>query len=384
MSEVTQSVRQLLDRDALVAELVELVGLESPSHDLAASATIAAWLAERWRPLGEVRLEAGPAGTHVLIEIPPVESASAPVLLLGHSDTVWPVGTLDGAVPLVVDARTVRGPGAFDMKAGLVVMASAVQALAELTLPHPPIRVLIAADEEVGSSEATPVVRQACSGVAAVFGFESPHPDGAFKVGRLGSARVRLRVTGREAHAALDPERGISAIDELVDQLLRLRAKLAAVQARRPGEVLVNVGAISGGGRTNVIPGVADALIGFRFATAAAEAEVMAELNGLEAVRPGAELELAVLSSRPAWQASDPDQALLRRVAELAAPAGIEVAGRPAAGAADTNTTGAAGVATLDGFGPRGGGAHAVSEHVDVDSFVDRVALLVTVLAGLA
>jgi glutamate carboxypeptidase len=364
--------------------LQELVRLESPSHDLASSATIATRLAEQWAPYGQVRLEPGPAGTHVLIEVSAVASEAAPVLLLGHSDTVWPLGTLDGPVPLAVDDQVVRGPGAYDMKSGLVVMAAAVRALTALNLPHPPIRVLIAADEEVGSTEAAPLVRGVCAGVSAVFGFESPHPDGALKVGRLGSARVRLRVTGREAHAALDPENGISAIDELVDQLVHLRARLAETQQRRPGEVLVNVGAISGGGRTNVVPGTAEALIGFRFATPAAEAEVMGELTGLTAVRAGAELELTVLSSRPAWQASERDQALLALVADLAEPAGVTVIGRPASGAADTNATGAMGVPTLDGFGPRGGGAHAASEHVNIDSFVERVVLLTSVLTGLA
>jgi glutamate carboxypeptidase len=383
MGQVAQRVRQLLDRHALVAELAELVSLESPSHDLAASATIASLLAEKWAPYGQVRLEPGPAGTHVLIEVPAVASDAAPVLLLGHSDTVWPLGTLEGSVPLAVEDDVVRGPGAYDMKSGLVVMAAAVRTLAALQLPHPPIRVLIAADEEVGSTGAAPLVRGACAGVTAAFGFESPHPDGALKVGRLGSTRVRLTVTGCEAHAALDPESGISAIDELVDQLLCLRERLAEIQARHPGEVLVNVGAISGGGRTNVIPGTADALIGFRFATHAAEAEVMAELTGLRALRAGAELELTMLSSRPAWQASDGDRALLALVAELAAPDGVAVTGRPASGAADTNTAGALGVPTLDGFGPRGGGAHAASEHVNIDSFVERVVLLTSVLTGL-
>ncbi len=384
MSDVSQRVRRWLDREALVAELVELVELETPSHDLDASARIATVLANVWGQFGEVRLEPTLAGTHLLMDIAPVASAAAPVLLLGHSDTVWPRGTLDGPVPMKVESHTVRGPGAYDMKSGLVVMAAAVRALAALNLPHPPIRVLIAADEEVGSTAATPLVRQACTGVGAVVGFESPHPDGALKVGRLGSTRVRLEVRGREAHAALDPERGISAIEELVDQLVQLRSRMAAVQARRPGEILVNVGAISGGGRTNVVPGAAAALIGFRFLTAAAEAEVMAELTGLIPVRAGAELEVSVLSSRPAWQASAADLEFLERVAALAAPGRIEVSGRRAAGAADTNTTGALGVPTLDGFGPRGGGAHAVSEHILIDSLLERAVLLTTVLAGLA
>lgn len=384
MSELAKLVLGQLDRHSLVGDLADLISMESPSHDLAASEAIAGVLATRWGQLGEAHLVPSPAGTHLQIEIPAAESEAAPVLLLGHSDTVWPLGTLSGPVPLVIEDEVVRGPGAFDMKSGLVVMLAAVRALVDLGLPHPHIRVLIAADEEVGSTQATPLVRQSSEGVQAVIGFESPHPDGALKVGRLGSARIRLKVTGREAHAALDPDNGISAIDELVDQLVELRSRLAGVQARHPGMVLVNVGAITGGGRTNVIPGVAEALIGFRFATPAAEAEVMAELSGLVAVREGAELELTTLSSRPAWQASDHDQGLLAQVADLSAQGGAIVAGRPAAGAADTNTTGALGIPTLDGFGPRGGGAHATGEHVVIESLVERVVLLTSVLTGLA
>ncbi len=375
-------IREQLDEQALIAELAELIELESPSHDLATSAEIAGLLAAAWAPLGETRIEPSAAGSHLLIEVPAVGSAAtSPVLLLGHSDTVWPIGTLAGSVPFSVVDGVLRGPGAYDMKSGLVVMLAAVRALAALELPHPPIRVLIAADEEVGSGSATALVRAACADAQAVFGFESPHPDGALKVGRLGSTRVKLKVIGRESHAALDPEGGVSAIEELVDQLLVLRRSVEQVAAARPGEVLVNVGGVSGGGRTNVVPGAAEALIGFRFASAEAEADVMDVLDGLAPVRPGASIELEVLSSRPAWAASSADRALLARVGELA---GVEVPGRPAAGAADTNTTGSLGIPTLDGFGPRGGGAHAVSEHILIASLLDRIVLLASVLTGLA
>ncbi|MGC3992671.1 MAG: M20/M25/M40 family metallo-hydrolase [Propionicimonas sp.] len=379
------AVRASLDPDALVADLVALVQRETPSHDAAASAGIAGHLAGLWQPFGAVSAVEAPIGTHLVVAVPgtPGRQDAAPVVLLGHSDTVWPVGTLDGAVPLVVEDGVLRGPGSYDMKAGLVVMLAAVRALGELGLAHRPLRVVIAADEEVGSGSASALVREQCAGAAAVLGFESPHPDGALKVGRLGSTRLRLRVTGRESHAALDPDGGVSAIDELVDQLVELRRSVAAVSARHPGQVLFNVGALSGGGRTNVVPGAAEALIGFRFGTSAAETEVLDAVSALSPLRVGAVLEAEVLSSRPAWQASDADAALLGRVSALAAEVGLEASGRPAAGAADTNTSGALGIPTLDGFGPRGGGAHAVTEHVLLDSLADRVVLLATVLTGL-
>ena len=379
-SGIGAAVRAGLDSDRLVDELAGWVGLESPSNDVAASARIAGRLGERWQGLGDITLVPGDAGTHVLVDVG--GTGTAPVVLLGHSDTVWPAGTLAGAVPLRIDADVVAGPGAYDMKAGLVVMVAAVEALAALGLAHPPLRVVIACDEEVGSASATPLVREASAGAAAVLGFESPHPDGSLKVGRLGSTRLRLRVTGREAHAALDPEAGVSAIEELLDQLLVVRQAMASIADRRPGELLYNLGAIDGGGRTNVVPGSADALIGLRFGTAGAEAEAHEALAGLAPVRNGAVLDTEILSARPAWQASPADQALLDTIGDISTALGRPLSGRPAAGAADTNTTGALGIPTVDGFGPLGGGAHAVSEHVRIASLLDRIVLLTTYLAS--
>ena len=379
-SEIGQAMRSL--RGQLVADLAGWVELESPTGDTGASAAMAARLEERWRPFGNVELLPTPAGTHVVVDVD--GAGEAPVVLLGHSDTVWPVGTLAGPVPLRVEEDVVAGPGAYDMKAGLVVMLAAVEALATRGIPHRRLRVVIAADEEVGSGSATPIVRASCDGAAAVLGFESPHPDGSLKVGRLGSTRVQLRVTGREAHAALDPDAGIPAIEELLDQLLVVRTAMADIASRRPGELLYNLGAISGGGRANVVPGSAEALLGLRFGSAAAQAEAQAVLDAAMPVRPGARVEADVLSARPAWQASAADHAMLAAVAGVSAALGSPLTGRPAAGAADTNTTGALGIPTVDGFGPVGGGAHAVSEHVRIDSMLERTVLLATFLAGAA
>lgn len=374
---MNETLGSWIDLDGVVAELAGLVAVESPSHDLAASRQIAEILHQQWAELGAIKLVETEAGVHLQGEIPGQGTLAEcrPVLLLGHSDTVWPIGTTASTVPWRNDGHEIAGAGIFDMKAGLVVMRTAIRGLQELGLAHPPVRVVIAADEEVGSASATELVRNAATGAAAVLGFESPHPDGALKVGRLGSTRVALRIAGRESHAALDPDAGVSAIDELIDQLIGLRQSVAAVMGRRPGEVLFNVGAVTGGGRTNVVAGAAEALLGFRFATSAAQAEVMALLDGLRPIRSGATLEVALLSSRPAWAASAADQRLAAQAVRCGA-----TGGRRAAGAADTNTTGAAGVPTLDGFGPRGGGAHAVNEHIEVASLHQRIELLAGLL----
>lgn len=389
-NDLASRIGAMVDVRRMVAEVCELVDMETPSQDLPASARIAGRLADSWRAYGTARIVGNEGGSHLLVEVPGAgldgtsgAEGSAPVVLLGHSDTVWPIGTLDGDLPLDVKDDRVQGPGAYDMKSGLVVMRDAVRILGALGLAHPPLRVVIAADEEIGSASATPLVERACTGARAVIGFESPHPDGALKVGRLGSARVRLRVVGREAHAALDPQAGISAIDEIVDQLLLLRDRVTGVARRYPGQVLLNAGTISGGTRTNVVAGQAEALIGLRFGSARAQQEVMAVVQGLRPIRAGAELSVDVLSSRPAWQAGPADAELLELARQTASAAGQEVEGRPAAGAGDTNTTGALGTPTLDGMGPRGGGAHALGEHADIASIAERVVLLTLLLHAL-
>jgi glutamate carboxypeptidase len=277
------------------------------------------------------------------------------------------------------DGQVIHGPGAYDMKSGLVVIETAISMLHELGLPYRPLRVVVAADEEVGSPTATAVVTEAAQGVVAALGFESPHPDGALKVGRRGSTRIRISVTGREAHAALDPAKGASAIDELIDQLLRVRGIVDAV----PGEVLCNVGTISGGGKTNVVPAAAAAEIGLRFVDGDTEGVVLDALSSLAPIRPGAEVDVAILSRRPAWAPPSGPDALLDLARAAAATVGQTVDGRPAAGAADTNTTGALGIPTLDGLGPRGAGAHARHEHVLVTSLPQRAALVTALLSAL-
>jgi glutamate carboxypeptidase len=361
----------------VLERLEQLVAIETPSFDAAASARIAQVLADWFEPLArEIRGVVTEAGTHLVIDVPGTGD-EAPLLLLGHSDTVWDAGTLTGDVPWSVDGDVVRGPGAFDMKSGLVTMLTALEILRDR--PHRPVRILVTCDEEVGSPTSQDLVRSSLDGVAGVIGFESPHPDGAFKVGRAGSTRVRLDVEGRAAHAALDPENGVSAIDELVDQLLVVRELVAEASAISP--VLCNVGTVSGGARANVVPDAASAEIGLRFVDGASERHVLGALARLAPIRAGAVVQATILTSRPAWLAGAGDEALLEEVGRAASALGQSVGARPAAGAGDTNLVGSLGVATIDGFGPRGGGAHAVTEHLLLSSLRERIELLTAVLA---
>ncbi|QMU97687.1 M20 family metallopeptidase [Microbacterium esteraromaticum] len=362
------------DREA-IALLRELVAIETPSFDAAASTRIAELLEARFREVGaSVVLHRTEAGTDLVADVP---GHGAPLLLVGHTDTVWPVGTIETSVPWIEEGDRIRGPGVFDMKSGIVVMLHALAALR--ARPHRAVRVVLVSDEEVGSPLSQPLLREVCEGVAAAIGFESPHPDGALKVGRRGSSRVRIAVEGRSAHAGLDPELGVSAIDELVDQLLLLRDLTATGPSESP--VLCNVGTLEGGGRTNVVPDRAAAEVGLRFADADAEDRVLAGLRGLAPRRAGAKIAVDLLSHRPTWRAGRRDHELLASVARLAAGIGQALGGRPANGAGDTNLLGSLGIPTLDGFGPRGAGAHATSEHILTPSLFKRIELLTTVLS---
>ncbi|MGN6427482.1 MAG: M20/M25/M40 family metallo-hydrolase [Leifsonia sp.] len=361
--------------DDVLARLERLTRIESPSLDVRASERTAELLAGWWSDAGAaVRIERTNAGANLVAE---VDGTGDPLLLVGHSDTVWPRGTIDGDVPWSVDGDTVRGPGAFDMKSGLLAMLAAVERLAGR--PHRAVRAVIVCDEEVGSPTTQGLLRSCAEGVAGAIGFESPHPDGALKVGRRGSTRVLLGVRGRASHAALDPESGVSAIDELVDQLIAVR-RIVGDDAL-PSEVLCNVGTIRGGGRANVVPAAAEAEIGLRFVDGATEEAVLGALRALEPVRRGAELQARLLSHRPAWSPSAADDAFLARIAAAGRGIGQQVTGRPASGAGDTNLLGSMGVPTVDGFGPRGGGAHAVGEHFSLASLAERIDLLEAVLA---
>jgi glutamate carboxypeptidase len=362
----------------IIERLREYVGTETPTGDAAALNAFAERLATRYAELGAtVRRVPTPTGDHLVADFPGrgPRAADAPLLFLAHHDTVWPVGQLRGAMPWREADGIIHGPGVFDMKGGLVILETALEQVCGQD--HRPVRLVVVADEEIGSPSARELVTAESAGVYAAFGLEPPHPNGDLKTSRWGSTRVRIEVTGREAHAALDPAGGVSAIDELVDQLIAVRKLVAGYD-----EVLCNVGTITGGGRTNVVPGSAAADIGFRFVDPSTEEAVLEAVAGLQPVRD-AQLQVRVMSNRPAWQPSPVTDELLAKVASAGRSVDQEVGGAAASGAADTNLTGWLGVPTLDGLGPVGKGAHAVHEQVIAASLTERVALVAAIITSL-
>jgi glutamate carboxypeptidase len=381
---------------AAVERLARLVRLESPSGDVPRLDALRDVLAERLAELGgTVELVPGDAGDHVRAAFPGAGGAGeaggagrapggaggagrAPgghILVVGHYDTVWEAGWL-ASHPFVVRDLVASGPGVLDMKGAIVALEFAFELLRDSGRAlAQPVQVVLVADEEVSSPDGRTAVMHAAAGAAAVVGLEPPHPDGGLKTGRRGVARVRLEVHGREAHAGLAVAGGVSAIDELLDQLVRLRDALP-----RASDLGWNIGRVSGGTRANVVAGRASAEVGLRFAARETEQACFSAVRGLTPVRAGARVTAEILSSRPAWPPT-PDNPLAQHVIGLAAGLGERFGARPAGGAGDTNFTGAAGLPTVDGLGPRGRGAHSPAESVRLDSILRRAELLAALFA---
>ncbi|PZS31495.1 MAG: hypothetical protein DLM58_11650 [Pseudonocardiales bacterium] len=363
-------------REHALTRLETLVTMESPSGDPMLLARVADDLQAGYEDAGAVvERDRGPDGDHLICRWPASRVDGGHVLLIGHHDTVLPAGTIERR-PFALDDDVLSGPGVFDMKGALVQVELAMRVLRDAgrTLRRP-VRLVIVNDEELGSPDGQRVVAAHAAGAVAAIGLEPPLPGGLLKTGRRGVARVLLTIDGVEAHAGLDQALGVSAIDELVDQLVLLRERLPASSG-----ATMNVGIVSGGTRANVVAGRASAEVGLRFAEAHAEHCATQAVESLCAVRPGALLKTEWLAHRRAW-AADPDNPLAAEFAALARDLGLELGSGTSGGAGDTNYTGAAGIPTVDGLGPEGRGAHGPVEEASLRSLLERSALLAAYLS---
>ena len=363
-----------------VADIVEaidrLVRVESPSTDKAAVDRCGAELAGMLRALGaDVELLAQvQRGDHIRASIP---GEGKPVMVLGHFDTVWPVGTLD-RMPLRRDGDRLHGPGTFDMKAGIAIALTAVSALRAEGIPHPPITMLWTTDEEIGSETSRATIEAEARASAAVLVLEPALPGGALKTARKGCGEFELTVHGIAAHAGVDPGKGASAIHELATQI----AAIERIQDLTRG-ISVNVGIVSGGSRPNVVAEEARAIIDVRAPTRAAADSVEAAVRGLQPLRPGTRLTVKGGFERPPMERSDAGVALFSLARDVASSLGRQLQEGATGGGSDGNFTAALGVPTLDGLGAVGDGAHAAHEYVDVTALPWRAALVAGLLARL-
>jgi glutamate carboxypeptidase len=380
---VPREVRDRLEpRTGELADLLgELVRIESPSDDPAALDRMAGRLEELFGEFGPLARHAtGPGGArHLLLSLDDAaEPDLPPAVVVGHYDTVWPLGTLDRMPFAVSDAGVVTGPGCFDMKGGLVLLLVALRELRALGCPpRRPVRVLITCDEEVGSRTSRGLIEDVAAGAAAAYVLESPLPGGALKTGRKGIGTFRLAIQGRAAHAGIEPEKGASAVVELAHQIQALHALNDLASG-----TTVNVGVVAGGSRPNVVAARAEAEVDVRVKTAAEARRVHSAIADLRPVVSGTTLTVAESLSRPPMEPTPASRELFGRARAVAAEAGLpELREGSTGGASDANLVAALGVPTLDGFGPDGGGAHADHEHVLLGSMPGRAALIAGLLS---
>ncbi|HEY2935637.1 MAG TPA: M20 family metallopeptidase [Gaiellaceae bacterium] len=293
----------------------------------------------------------------------------APLLLLAHLDTVWARGTL-ALMPWRVEGGHAYGPGVYDMKGGIVVLLEALQRTASTRA----LRVVLTADEEIGSPEGRRALAAAAAGAGAALVVEPPDGDGHLKTARKGIGRFRYRVTGRPAHSST-PGRGASAIEELARLVLRLHA-LSEPECG----VTLNVGVVGGGTRENVVAAEAFADVDVRVPTVADRDRLDRALRGLGAETRGTELALEGSWTRPPLERTEGSALLFAAARRHGLELGLDLRETSSPGGSDGNLVGALGIPVLDGLGAVGGGAHAVDEHVVVASLEPRAELLARLL----
>lgn len=370
-------------RAQMVADLTAYIEQETPSDDLAALdaglAWVRGWLEERiGAPGSERRVDGGEHGDIAVLDYPATGGGTGRVAVLCHYDTVWPLGTLAGW-PVRIDGDRLTGPGAFDMKAGLVQFVWAIRAAREAGLPLPAIRLVLNGDEETGSPASRPVIEAEVADRDAVLVFEAS-AEGALKTARKGVGIFQVTTRGIEGHAGLDPERGVSAIDEIARVVVQLHgaADLAAGTS-------VNVGTLRGGSRSNVTAGLATAMVDVRVADQEERARIDGVLQGLAPRHERAELEVGGGWNRPVMQRSEGTARLFALAEEAAAELGTTIRETSVGGASDGNFAAALGLPVLDGLGAVGDGAHARHEWISIDGMLERAgiaALLLSKLAG--
>ncbi|HVG86314.1 MAG TPA: M20 family metallopeptidase [Vicinamibacterales bacterium] len=363
------------DRQDWLLDLIHaLVTIESPTDNKGAVDRCGAVLADRLRSIGAA-VTAVPqtaAGDHLLARF---GTGGRQVLVIGHFDTVWPLGQLD-RMPFREDAGRLHGPGVLDMKAGIALGMLATRALVDLA-PSSDTRItmLWTTDEETGSDTSRALIEAEARQSEAVLVLEPALAGGALKTARKGVGQYELSVHGLSAHAGVDPRKGVNAIRELALQVL-------AVDAIRDLDrgISVNVGVISGGTRSNVVPDFATASVDVRAETMADADGIDRAMRALAAQTAGARLEVDGGFNRPPMERSAGVVRLFETARACAAEIGIALQEGATGGGSDGNFTAALGVPTLDGLGAVGDGAHALHEHVEVAPLPARAAIIAGLL----
>ena len=367
----------------MVRLLGDFVRCESPSLDKAAVDRFGVIVAREWRQRGaKVRILRNPSrGNHLRAEVwlgqgrPPRQQ----MMVLGHMDTVYPAGTL-AKMPFRVSGGRAWGPGSFDMKGGLVLALFAVDALKATGIkPNKRLVFLWTSDEEIGSESSRRAIEREARQSDVVLVLEpSFGPDGRLKTARKGVGGAEIVVTGRSAHAGVDPEKGVNAVHELALQIQRLMK----LNDPRRG-ITVQATVVAGGTVSNVIPASARAELDIRYSRIADAAILQRQLRRLRPILKGARVEVRGERNRPPLERTAATRVLFRQAQSLMRDMGLPLGEAATGGGSDGNLTAALGVPTLDGLGAVGDSPHSPREHVVIRVLPERAALIAGLLASL-
>lgn len=369
----------------MLRDIRTVVEIESPSYDEAGNFAVVAALEAKAKNIAAVdsieRIKAAGYGEHLIVHAYGRAFGNAghdkQILLLGHTDTVHPRGSL-ALRPWREEGDKIFAPGIFDMKANCVLLLEVLECLSGMQAqPVLPVTILLTCDEEVGSATGRALVEREAAKAKACFVFEPSAPGGKAKTGRKGTGNFKLKARGIAAHAGLDPQKGASAIRELARQIDKLESLTDHDQG-----TTVTVNTIMGGTTTNVIPAEAECEIDVRFSAMAEAARIENELRSLRPFDERVSLELFGELNRPPMERSEQVVALYEKARAAAVSLGFELGETQVGGASDGNFVAALGVPVLDGLGISGDGAHSVHEHILPGDIPFRGALLATLLSG--
>ena len=368
-------------RQSEIVEMIrEIVEVESPSYDVERSKMVADWIEGQASNIDlDLQIERRTAdeyGDHVLIRAFASPDSKDPkhILLLGHTDTVHPVGT-NLVNPTRIEDGRFYGCGIFDMKSGIVLMLEALRFFSVSgTRPSRPVAIVLSCDEEVGSFTGREFVESEARGAEVCLVVE-PSAAGRVKTGRKGTGMFTVKTWGKPAHAGLDPEKGASAILELARQVEKLHS-LNNV----PRGTTVNVCTIKGGTTTNVIPEHAECSVDVRFTSADEAQRVEREIRELQPFDENVKVHVTGGINRPPLERTEAVTALFEKARAIGAEFGYELGETQVGGASDGNFVAALGVPVLDGLGISGDGAHRMDEHILIDDIAKRATLVTSLL----
>ncbi len=354
--------------------LRQLVELESPSESKPALDRLGTFIAAQLRDVGTT-VEMVPqttAGDHLVATFGSASSAS--IVTLCHIDTVWPLGTL-ATMPWREEAGRLRGPGVYDMKASTAMLLMVLHYLRETqTQFEHPLRMLFTTDEETGSLTSRALIEAEAKNAALVLCLEPALSNGALKTFRKGTGDFTITAYGRAAHAGADHAKGVNAIEEIARQIIALHR-----MTNYELGTTANVGVISGGTVSNVVPDRARIEVDIRVSTLVEGERMVKTILNLEPQLPGTRLEVTGGLNRPPMERTPQIVEAFQKAKAIGAGLGLDLLEGSTGGASDANFTGVL-APTLDGLGAVGNGGHSIDEHVIASSLPERTALLAAIL----